>query len=55
MYEWATGHWLFDPEERDGLSRDLVHLAQMTERTAQHHDEATLQHYGLRHGFQGMF
>ncbi|KAF8812702.1 kinase-like protein [Phlegmacium glaucopus] len=55
MYEWATSNWLFSPEGRDGVSRDLIHLAQMTERTGQHHEEATLQHYRLRHGLQGKF
>lgn len=54
MYEWATGHWLFSPEEHDGLPRDIVHLAQMTERTGQHHETAMLQHYGLGHGFQDL-
>lgn len=52
MYEWATGKWLFNPEGSDDLSRDLMHLAQMTECTGQHHEEATLQRYRLRHGLQ---
>ncbi|KAF8812624.1 kinase-like protein [Phlegmacium glaucopus] len=48
MYEWATSNWLFSPEGRDGVSRDLMHLAQMSERTGQHHirtvlSEATVQ------------
>ena len=45
MYEFATGHWLFNPEDADGLSRDIVHLAQMAQRTGQTHDEAALKRY----------
>ena len=43
MYEFATGHWLFSPEARDDISRDVAHLAQMTQRTGQEHDDAALK------------
>jgi len=45
MYEFATGHWLFKPEATDGLSRDVVHLSQMTQRTGQGHDDVGLRRY----------
>ncbi|EJD00046.1 kinase-like protein, partial [Fomitiporia mediterranea MF3/22] len=45
MYEFATGTWLFTPEATDGLSRDVVHLAQMTLRTGQEHNESVLKKY----------
>ena len=47
MYEFATGNWLFAPEATSDLSRDVIHLAQMTLRTGQEHDEATLEQYEL--------
>ena len=55
MYEWATGKRLSNPEGSDNLSRDLMHLAQMTECTGQHHEEATLQRYCLRHVLQACY
>ena len=45
MYEFATGNWLFAPEATSDLSRDVIHLAQMTLRTGQEHDEAALEQY----------
>jgi len=48
MYEFATGHWLFQPEAKDDISRDVVHLAQMTQRTGQDHDDAALKQYETR-------
>lgn len=48
MYEFATGRWLFNPEVMDDISRDIVHLAQMTQRTGQDHDSAALEQYGIR-------
>jgi len=48
MYEFATGSWLFNPEATSDLSRDVVHLAQMTQRTGQYHEEAALEQYGIR-------
>ena len=48
MYEVATGHWLFKPEAKDDISRDVVHLAQMTQRTGKDHDDATLKQYETR-------
>ena len=57
MYEFATGTWLFTPEATDGLSRDIVHLAQMTLRTGQEHNESVLKQYeGQRkqYGLRGM-
>ena len=45
MYEFATGHWLFKPEATDGLSRDVLHLSQMTQRTGQDHDDVGLKRY----------
>lgn len=48
MYEFATGHWAFTPEATDGLPRDVVHLAQMTLRTGQDHDQAVLEQYEVR-------
>ena len=45
MYEFATGRWLFTPEATSDLSHDIVHLAQMTLRTGQEHEEATLNQY----------
>ena len=43
MYEFAIGQWLFIPEAIYDISRDIVHLAQMTQRTGQDHDDAALQ------------
>ena len=48
MFEFATGHWLFDPKDVDDISRDVVHLAQMTQRTGQDHDDAVLKQYEIR-------
>ena len=45
MYEFATGNWLFAPEATSDLSRDIVHLVQMTLRTGQEHDEAAFGKY----------
>ena len=57
MYEFATGNWLFAPEATSDLSRDVIHLAQMTLRTGQEHDEATLESYedeGEKKDIKGM-
>ena len=57
MYEFATGNWLFAPEATSDLSRDIIHLAQMTLRTGQEHDEATLESYedeGEKKDIKGM-
>ena len=43
IYEFATGHWLFDPEVVEDIPRDVVHLAQMTQRTGQDHDDVALR------------
>ena len=48
MYEFATGHWLFKPEATGDISRDVSHLAQMTQRTGQDHDDVTLKQYEIR-------
>ncbi|KAN0125243.1 kinase-like protein, partial [Russula decolorans] len=48
MYEFATGHWAFTPEATNGLPRDVVHLAQMTQLTGQDHDQAVLEQYAVR-------
>ena len=48
MYELATGHWLFKPEATDDIPRDVVHLAQMTQRTGQDHEDATFMQYEVR-------
>lgn len=48
MYEFATGRWLFSPEVVDDISRDVVHLAQMTQRIGQDHDDAVLKQYEIR-------
>ena len=48
MYEFATGSWLFDPEAMDDIPRDIIHLAQMTRRTGQDHDDASLKQYEIR-------
>ena len=45
IYEFATGHWLFKPEATNDLSRDVVHLAQMTQCTGQDHDDVGLKQY----------
>jgi serine/threonine-protein kinase SRPK3 len=58
MYEFATGHWAFTPEATDGLPRDVVHLAQMTQLTSQDHDQAVLEQYAVRnkqHDLKGRF
>lgn len=43
MYKFATGHWLFKPEVMDDISRDVIHLAQMTQRTGQDYDDVLLK------------
>ena len=48
MYEFATGHWLFRPKDVDDIPQDVVHLAQMTQRTGQDHDDATLKQYEIQ-------
>ena len=48
MYKLATGHWLFTPEGMDEISRDVVHLARMIQRTGQDHDGAALKQHGTR-------
>ena len=48
MYELATGHWLFSPQAKDDIPRDVVDLAQMTQRTGQGHSDAALEQYGIR-------
>jgi len=48
MYEFATGRWLFNPEVMDDISRDVGHLAQMTQRTGQDHDDVALKQYEIR-------
>jgi len=48
MYEFASGHWLFKPEAKDDVSRDIIHLAQMAQRTGQDHDDAALKQYETR-------
>ena len=48
MYEFATGHWLFSPEVVDDISRDVVHLAQITQRTGQDHDDVVLRRYEIQ-------
>jgi len=45
MFEFATGHWLFDPKLLNDTPCDVVHLAQMTQRAGQVHDEIALKHY----------
>ena len=48
MYEFATGRWLFNPDVVDDIPRDIVHLAQMTQRIGQDHDDAVLKQYEIR-------
>jgi len=48
MYEFAMGHWLFSPKAKDDTPRDVVHLAQMTQRTGHDHDDAALKQYETR-------
>jgi serine/threonine-protein kinase SRPK3 len=48
MFELATGHQLFNPKVVDDMSRDVVHLAQMTQRTNQGHDEVALKQYEIQ-------
>ena len=48
MYEFATGSWLFRPEAMDDIPRDVVHLAQMTQRTGQDHDDDALKQYEIQ-------
>ena len=48
MYEFATGCWPFDPEVVGDISRDVVHLAQMSQRTGQGNNDAILRQYEIR-------
>ena len=48
MYEFATGHQLFIPKVVDDIPCDVVHLAQMTQRIGQDHDDAALKQYEIR-------
>jgi len=48
VYEFVTGHLLFEPEARDGIPRDIDHLAQMTQRIGQDHSDDSLKHYEIR-------
>ena len=34
LYKFATGYWLFKSEAKGDISRDVVDLAQMTQRTS---------------------
>ena len=57
MYEFATGNWLFTPKAKDDISRDVIHLAQITLRTGQEHDESILEQYksqGEKNDIKGM-
>ena len=45
MYEFATGDWLFSPHATDGISGDVIHLAQMAIRTGKTHDDALSESY----------
>ncbi|KAF9780781.1 kinase-like domain-containing protein [Thelephora terrestris] len=57
MYEFATSSWLFWPEAMGDISSDVVHLAQMTRRTGQDHDDVALKQYEIRekhHDLHGM-
>lgn len=48
MFEFATGHWLFNPKVVDNISRDIVHLSQMTQRTGEEHSDAHLVQYDIQ-------
>lgn len=48
MFEFATGRWLFTPEATNDIPRDVVHLAQMAQRTGQDHDGVALRQYEMR-------
>ena len=48
MYEFATGDWLFSPEHKDDIPRDIDHLAQMTRRTGQDHSDAALERFEIQ-------
>lgn len=48
MYEFATGNWLFDPSVINDIPRGVVHLAQMSQRTGQDHDDVVLEQYEIR-------
>ena len=48
MCEFATGRWLFNPEGTSDVSADIVHLAQMAQRTGQYHEDTALEQYGIR-------
>jgi len=48
MYEFATSHWLFKPEAKGHIPCDVVHLAQMTQRTGHDHDDGALKQYETR-------
>ena len=53
MYEFATGHWLFRPEAKDGIPRGIVHLAQMSQRTGQDHSDVALKQYKKKDDIKG--
>ncbi|KAF9647686.1 hypothetical protein BDM02DRAFT_2528534 [Thelephora ganbajun] len=49
MYEFATGHCLYKPEVADDLPYNIIHLAQMTQRTSgQDYDDLALEQYEIR-------
>ncbi|GJJ08243.1 hypothetical protein Clacol_002452 [Clathrus columnatus] len=48
MYEFIAGQWLFDPKRSDDIPMEIDHLAQITQRTGEHFNEAVLQNYALR-------
>ena len=48
MYELATGDWLFSPEDKDDIPRDIDHLAQMTRRIGQDHSDAALERFEIQ-------
>ena len=48
MYEFATGRWIFSTDVVVEIPRDIVHLAQMTQRIGQDHNDSVLKHYEIR-------
>ena len=48
MYEFATGCRLSKSKVVNDISRDIVHLAQITQRTGQSHNVAVLKECGNR-------
>ena len=54
MYEFAAGHCLFKPEAKGDISCDVVHLAQMTQRTGQDHSDVALKQYEIREKQDGL-